>query len=110
MRVTALGDQRSGHYGELRGSGLEGLHKIQKKEENLLEVERLKDFKADTGWTFEQLAFGIGRSTLCVFNWFERRFRPNQESRELINRFLEKEELNEEKKGEPFPKEKPSGQ
>jgi len=52
------------------------------------EIEKLRKFKKESGWSLEQIAFEIGVTTFAVFNWLKGRFKPNSKSCEKIRIFL----------------------
>lgn len=52
------------------------------------EVEALKKFKKDSGWSFQKIADLMGVDVQSVFNWFKGSFGPSRMAKEKIRRFL----------------------
>ena len=56
--------------------------------EEIKELEMLKEFKKNSGWSFEKIAREIGVSHQTVMAWFYGKYTPNNLSRRAIKAFL----------------------
>jgi len=56
------------------------------KEKN--DVERLKDFKKLSGWSYHKLSIHIGVHSETVVGWFSGRRRPSLLASEKLQKFL----------------------
>ena len=52
------------------------------------EVELLKTFKKNSGWSYEKIAREIGVHSQAVQGWFSGKYKPNNLSRKAIRAFL----------------------
>lgn len=52
------------------------------------EVKLLKEFKDESGMTFDQLSEEIGVTRAVLFRWFQGKTTPNKLSRRAIKTFL----------------------
>lgn len=58
------------------------------KEQDIVEI--LREFKKESGWSYEKIARDIGVSMLTVQNWIKGRYKPSRLARKEIEFFLKK--------------------
>jgi len=56
--------------------------------EEIREVEMLRKFKNESGWSFEKIAREIGVSHQSVMAWLNKGVKPNPLARKAIKAFL----------------------
>jgi len=55
------------------------------------ELELLKKFKAQSGWSYDRLSKEIGIHHQTIQGWFTGKYKPGNMARNLIRSFLEKQ-------------------
>lgn len=60
-----------------------------KKEKEIPELERLKEFKKKSGWTYEKIAEFMKVHSQSVCNWITGAFKPSNMAIEKIRKFLD---------------------
>jgi len=56
--------------------------------EEVNEVEMLRKFKEDSGWSFAKISGLMGMNTQSLINWFNGTFKPSRLARDRIRKFL----------------------
>lgn len=52
------------------------------------EVERLRQFKSNSGWSYLKIARLMGVAVQSIINWHKGSYKPSSMAREKIRRFL----------------------
>ncbi|MBA7621299.1 hypothetical protein ES703_28658 [subsurface metagenome] len=61
------------------------------------QVERLKEFKKNSGWTFQKISNLIGVHSQSLINWFSGYSKPSRHVSPLVEKFLKKYSYNQAK-------------
>jgi len=56
--------------------------------EEVSEVEALRKFKKDSGWSYEKIASLLGVEGQSIYNWLKGVYKPSRMAKEKIRKFL----------------------
>ncbi len=59
---------------------------MKKKESK--EIQLLREFKKDSGWSYLKLGNAIGVNGMTVYNWFRGKQEPSTIAKKLIKHFI----------------------
>lgn len=62
---------------------------MDKKEMHIQELEDLKKFKTDSGWTYQRISNLMGIHSQTVVFWIGGKYKPSKMAREKIRKFLD---------------------
>ena len=61
---------------------------MTKKKKETKEIQLLREFKKESGWTYDKLGAAIGVNGQTVYNWFRGHQQPSDIAKKLIRQFL----------------------
>jgi len=61
---------------------------MKKANSNIPELERLKEFKKRSGWSYEKIGRRMGIHPQTVVFWLTRKHKPGKLAQDVLRRFL----------------------